>query len=602
MRITLQAAPWMLALLLLLPAAGGCASSESARGSDDAPAQAGEREGSGETLEQQRGRSSTPDSPSAGPRGEKPFTGDGPMTPDPAFVYAATGAGDPESFAGEVITIVVHAGSENASDANPGTRTAPLASISAAIEQMNGLARRDQFFHIVVGPGTYREAFRVRGVTGRNLHLLIEGRGDPVITGSERYTGWTSLGDGRYSHPWEYDWGLWTESEEWKAREANVPDGTKRWMLNAGDLFKRREAVFVDGALMRQVLDRDDLQPGTFLVDEAGDRIVLQVPDGVNPDVSTVEVAEKMGLFQLTGAENVTLRGLTFRHCTARPQWPMVELRDNVNVLVEDCAFLQSGARGMTVAASKTVTLRRVRANENGASGMELTGITNLLLEDCQTNGNNWRGNWADVHAWAIGGIKALYNVHVRVSRLTSTGNHCVGLWFDLDNINVTVEDCDLHDNLRHGLFFEAGRGPMQVVNSRMTGNGTQGLLIVNADRITARDNVIADNDSTQIYFRAYAREIESRYLGITEAMHSRHIRLFDNTVSSSRPGPTLWRSDQGPASLQRTLSTYEGDGNTWIHPTPDRAFRARGRLHGYQDWVKMAGEGARSTARRPAE
>ena len=56
-------------------------------------------------------------------------------------------------------------------------------------------------------------------------------------------------------------------------------------------LGRRSEMVFVNGRLWRQVLERADLAPGAFWVNEADGRIVLRMPRGEDPAHDRIEVA-----------------------------------------------------------------------------------------------------------------------------------------------------------------------------------------------------------------------------------------------------------------------------------------------------------------------
>lgn len=306
-----------------------------------------------------------------------------------------------------------------------------------------------------------------------------------MISGSDIWRGWQSAGDGAYSHAWPYDWG--EEPNPW------IADG-----VEVGPLARRHEPVFVDGALLRQVLAPAELAPGTFLVDEGADRIVVRPRAGVDLRQATVEVGVRRRLLQAQHGSGLTARGLTFQHSAEVLESAAVLLSDVSNVVLEDCTFRWNNAVGLKILSSRNVTVRRSAAISNGIDGMSAYKAGAVLLEDTVTAYNNWRGGWGGLYGWAIG--QKFMHVHGAVIRRhRSIGNLTRGFWLDTDNVDVAIEDSVFRDNRRDGLFVEANNGPIAVRSSLFAGNGAAGLLVAHSRQVTLDGNSLCSNLESRI-------------------------------------------------------------------------------------------------------
>ena len=107
------------------------------------------------------------------------------------------------------------------------------------------------------------------------------------------------------------------------------------------------------------------------------------------------------------------------------------------NLLIEDCQFLWNNWSGLGLALSPHITVRGNAATHNGASGMEIVRLTNLLLEDNETSYNKWWGAKGGYTGWSVAGIKngashtGVYHWHRAV------GNQTRGFWCDTDCVNM---------------------------------------------------------------------------------------------------------------------------------------------------------------------
>ena len=139
--------------------------------------------------------------------------------------------------------------------------------------------------------------------------------GTAILTGSDVWAGWQpETPSGVYSHPWPYKWGV--------AKDPFAYAGATMKPLG-----RRSEMVFVQGKLLRQVLDKSELATGTFWVDENNSRITVQVSPGENLAQERVEVGVRktaIGMGSVWGKLSdphdwpsyYVLRGLSVEHYT----------------------------------------------------------------------------------------------------------------------------------------------------------------------------------------------------------------------------------------------------------------------------------------------
>ncbi len=175
-----------------------------------------------------------------------------------------------------------------------------------------------------------------------------------------------------------------------------------------------------------------------------------------------------------------------------------------------DCVVRDCGGGGLASLNDQNVTLKRVKALNNGRYGIGGTLSRNLLVQDCEIAGNNFK-----VRDPNGGGGK-----FTRVDGATFVNtewhdNAGIGVWFDAYNINVSMSRCSIHDQQTKesmtgdGLWFEisgrtgneghpfkkgAKNGPLLLENSNVSNNAGDGVLIYSSFNVTVRDNLFSDD------------------------------------------------------------------------------------------------------------
>ncbi|MBA2706225.1 MAG: right-handed parallel beta-helix repeat-containing protein, partial [Gemmatimonadaceae bacterium] len=188
-------------------------------------------------------------------------------------------------------------------------------------------------------------------------------------------------------------------------------------------------------------------------------------------------------------------------------------IRTGDNWVMQDCIVEKHAGGGMAVTGVNTV-VRRIIAQDNGRYGIGGSGGRNILVQDCITRRNN--RTIGDSNG---GGGKFTRLDGAVIERLQAYENGGVGLWLDINNINVTVRDSEFHDNVTiynpdgsrkiwgDGIDIEisgmvvnkeetavTGEGPVVLENSRFWNNEHDGILAYASRNVIIRNNTVTDD------------------------------------------------------------------------------------------------------------
>ncbi len=435
-----------------------------------------------------------------------------------AFCAPATGAKIDESKV--VNTYYVDAAGANAADDNEhGTQDAPFLTIKRALNA----ALRDKDANIgarvIIGPGTYRETIDVPAPADRT----VDTDAPLVIEAAERDQTIIDCADV-----------VKLDAGSWKTGEPAVVMTWGNVSLNGG-MTRRAPLMILDGVVLRQMEPPSTLMPGTFSVAETRGKkpetkVLTLPPEGVELTAASVfAVGVRTSGLAIYQRKNVIVRGLLIQHAS-RPDLappsgisrPLVgiDITDCSNVLIEDVLSQWNDGPGLSITTQRTdardggITLKRVRLIHNGDSGFTGANLKNLLVEDCETSFNNFRGEWTGNSDQAgPAGVK-VHGVHGSTwRRQRAVANFGRGLWWSGDCTNLLVEDAVVHDNLLSGLFIENCPGPSVVRGCLITGNRLPAtskpevsqpaaVSLEASPDVTLENNVVAGNLMPQLGLR----------------------------------------------------------------------------------------------------
>ena len=357
----------------------------------------------------------------------------------------------------------------NGKDTNSGTTaSAPLATIGAAVDKAQS-SRSQGSVDVVVAAGAYRQT--VDDTTSSSGPLITVKGAGATLSGSDVYpkAEWTNEGGGLWSHRWDNNW---------------TPTKVDS---HSSIMAQRRECVFHNGQLLRQLETNKPLTNNTFKVDETANKLYIKVST-----FGTVEVCTRDTLWKLSQTRNLRVEGLTFQHAASTFSNPAVvaysgQTFDGVTVQWNGQAGLKLQGNDSGVAidtdpdapATHTdacdlngqcdIIVRNSHLNDNGFSGLTGFGVRNSLVEDSAWSRNNWRGNWWGHHGWDTGN-KILHVRGLILRRNTVEDNFSSGWWCDTNCMNVRLYDNTFRGN-RVGVNLELSQGPFEVHDNTFVGN-----------------------------------------------------------------------------------------------------------------------------------
>ena len=482
--------------------------------------------------------------------------------------------------------------------ANPGS------SFEKTLARAFRLHQAGRSVRVILASGIYRGSFSA-GPAESDARILIEAAepGRTIIRGSDVWRDWRD-NSGVWHSQWPHKWGL-----------GSAPDTYGDPNLATADLMRRREMIFVNGHLHRQTLERACLEPGFFFVDEANEQILLRPAENFSPREALVEVGIRSGLIDISGRANLTFRGLRLEHDASfyfTPQRAALQLSGCRNVLVEDCAFQWNNTKGLQIigSGSEQIVLRRVACNHNGCLGILASRIGGLVLENCGTSFNNWRGAWAGKFRGSPCGIKIMRSAGVTLRGHKAIRNLATGIWIDEENRDVRIQNATVYENYR-GIHLEAGGGPALVEGSVVVANRQEplasdfrwsfgsGIAITHMPDVILRDNFIANNDTAQIGVRddREKRVITDGETGEKRAWRSERLTLEGNTIVAGGTRNGLLHVPDAAFDSGRFLRTFRADGNAYVGSPEQHGFKV-GRLSSaidFTEWKRLTGQDHRS-------
>jgi len=410
-----------------------------------------------------------------------------------------------------------------------------------------------------------------------------------VVTGTDRVTGWRSAGSGLFEATWTHDWGF---------QQMPHPSWDQH-MSEEGvsPLVRRREAVWDEsGRILRQVLTRDELlrTPGSFLVEEDADRLLVRPEDPRGFQAAEVAVRERA--LDLQGWRNVTISGMTFQRTASRIQGPAVRVVDSSSIVLEDLVVQDSNWTGLALQKVQDVVVRRTALLHNGVTGLSGFQTERLLLEDVENSRNNtWRGAWSGFYGWE-NGAKLFAGRDITIRRWTAVENETVGLWLDTDLEDVVIEDSYIARNRLDGIFLESIQGPVAVRNNVVCQNGTSGILDGKSDQVTLENNQVTGNGRAQLVFSGErgGRKFREYDTGTDRTITSTGWTIRGNFFAGGPQPRSLVGNNLDDADWSRTRDSLIIDGNRWSAPSAAQSFSLPGRTVDFETWrAATGGEGS---------
>ena len=205
--------------------------------------------------------------------------------------------------------------------------------------------------------------------------------------------------------------------------------------------------------------------PGTYNVSitpRAG-----QIFDGGNRAAIFDGQSTRANAFRASGVANVTIRGFVIKSYRSPLQSAAIQSFGSTGWTIENNHITRNAATA--VATDSGAKVLNNLMDHNGQQGYAVHGA-GILYEGNEISYNN--ENLAVDATWEAGGGKAwaTKNAVFRSNHVHHNGGH--GLWDDTNNIYITYDRNNVHDNWGGGIYHEIGYDAT-ITGNTITNNGT---------------------------------------------------------------------------------------------------------------------------------
>ena len=491
------------------------------------------------------------------------------------------------------------------SDSNPGTQAEPFKTIGkgasvAVTNNQHGIGTK-----VTINPGTYREHIALASSSSTtSLPITFEAATKNLvqISGTDVWTGWQTYSGNPniYTNAWPYAWGLCPRATTGPVEQ---------------EINLRREMIFVNQALLTQVLTFSQLTPGTFFVDETSGTAYIYPALGTNISTANIEVATRGSLFSTFNVSNIVLRGLRFERGNDCRDNDTVTVNGGSNILIDAVGFNWNNSGGFGINRSTMFTVRNSGARHNGQRGFKSFEAKNGVWTGGESDYNNWRGAQGGIYGWAAGGFYFYGQHNNTVTNLKMFFNMTHALHWDTDNADITARNLVAAYNLRDGFVVEKSEGPVFIGASHACFNAPMnlyydgGMVLRASTFVTLANNSFADNFGSQIPIigiqGGVPMPVTNYETGEQYNLVSANLNMHNNVVQSL-PGQQLFDDyDQAGTAWTDMQSTLVSDNNTWWNPSDAQPFTVPVPAYfttiSWKDWLTTTGQDTHSVFKAPA-
>ena len=319
---------------------------------------------------------------------------------------------------------------------------------------------------------------------------------------------------------------------------------------------KYSEAVFYDDRPLWRVLRLSELAPGRFFEDYGANRLYL----ADDPGGHKVEVARSKGAID-SSESGVTVAGLVVEKFANDAQRGAILGGSNWTITGNQVR-LNHGVGIQLAQATDGKVLDNV-VHHNGQLGVSGWRTSNCLFAGNELASNNTAG-FLNID-WEAGGGKWTESAGLTVRGNHAHDNRAIGLWFDGDNRDITIEGNQVDDNDSDGIRYEISYRAL-IRGNKLSGNGFKdstgwvdgaGILVESSADVEVADNVV-DGNANGITLRQ-----DDRGSGLLGSYVVKNAWVHGNQVTMTRGGTGI-ASSGGDSSVFTSLNN-RFDGNRYV-------------------------------------
>ena len=305
----------------------------------------------------------------------------------------------------------------------------------------------------------------------------------------------------------------------WYAAGLSVHQGTSYG--TGPETATRPEDLFINDKILQRVMTLSEVGPGKWFFDYGADRVYF----GDDPTGKSVEISSLRNAFN-SGADNVTIKNLTIEKYACPAQSGAIQMNDGTDTRIENCDIRFN--HGVGVKIFDRSILKNSHIHHNGQMGVSTIGA-GILVEGNEIDHNNVAGYSV---GWEAGGTKFVRTTNLIVRGNFSHHNSGPGLWTDIDNVSVLIENNVVEDNTCEGIFYEISWAGV-IRNNKVRRNGYMdprwgygaGIFVSSSADVEVYGNLVENNA------RSITAVMQSRGTG-TQGVHEvKNLKVHDNII-----------------------------------------------------------------------
>jgi Right handed beta helix region len=323
--------------------------------------------------------------------------------------------------------------------------------------------------------------------------------------------------------------------------------------------------VYYDDRVLRRVLSRSELRPGSFYLEAASNRVfIANPPSGHKVEMAVASRAwEGVGV----GAYNVVIRNLIVEKFATEAQVGAIHAGRGWKVENNEVRLNHGGG------IDNATVIRHNYVHDNGQIGVG-GSAPNLVVDANEIAFNNYARYCT---CWEAGGGKWTESRHLTITRNYVHDNHGPGLWTDSNNVDVLYRWNLVEGNSGAGIFHETSfKAVIRDNVVRRNGFGWKGwlagagILVNSSPNVEIVRNVVANN-ADGIGITQWSRGSDRRY-----GPHEAHdIAVHDNVITMRRGFTGLLQGVGDPSYYSSRNNRF--DRNTYRLGCKPRYFVWRG-------------------------
>lgn len=479
--------------------------------------------------------------------------------------------------------IYLYVNGSSGSDSNSGANGKPLKTVQAGINKAIADAKAGIGARLMIYPGTYREALTINYKSNVPITIQAMTMGQAIIDGANVLTNWSKLNSNVYVYSWKDT-----------VSGCALPSG---WYTGMPPVVQANEMLFVNGNPMTQVMSASELRAGTFYIYGAYNEVELYPPSGTNMSTARVEISARRATLTVNGSKNIVFRGLVFQHAASCMNQSGATVGSSSNILFDQDTAKWNNWGAIGISSSSNVTVKNTTASYNGGPGLSGYEDVSTLWQNNETDYNNWRGSMVGLYDFAQGGTKLMRMHSATVSSQKSYNNASQGLWFDTDNMNITVSGAKLVGNLVGNLQLEANQGPFTVQNNTFCSGG--GVQIINTAGIAMTGNVFYNNggqsfQNGQIFLagKSGGRSVTNWQNGSVTNVYTKNMKLQNNSIIAIGSGQYVFNTYLSGNDWSQYINNLTSNSNHWYNSSNSSAFGLpSGKRTNLSGWRSLSGQ-----------